>query len=613
MRSRIALLFLSLHLVGLASLATILRPAGVSPGGKDAVTRAASNCPSFSWTAAGKGAAELAVFRLAATATDDLHEALHVTLPAGALSWTPSAAQCLTPGRYAWSVRVAGGEWSEARLFEVGAAPPATELERLVERVVASTLEKERQRVQAVHAAQVPLPAAGEPPRPLFAASHFTPPACVGGSELFGDVASSSLFCRWIEQAANDEIMSACDTGLFCPQDAVTRRELALVVEKGVQERWGLSGNAGTTVGTHFLGTTDDTAFDIRVKGARALRIAPQTDTSILDLGSIPNLIGGWNGNVAEPGPSPTSPVVGGVIDGGGRFGDENSVRDDFGVVGGGSANSAGTADGNPANATWATVAGGYSNAASAVYSAVSGGSGNEAAGVGSSVGGGTGNTASNSYAAIGGGLSNTASGYASAVPGGNLDAASGNYSFAAGFRAKANADGIFAWADSQDFDFNVATADRFAVRATGGVRFVVAIDGSGAATASCSLTDGTGWNCSSDRNLKDVLGEVDGEEILEQLEELPIYRWRMKQASEETPHLGPMAQDFSAAFGVGEDDTHISTIDLDGVALAAIRGLARRLEDHDDEMRRESAAKDAVIGELERRIVELETRTPAR
>ena len=42
---------------------------------------------------------------------------------------------------------------------------------------------------------------------------------------------------------------------------------------------------------------------------------------------------------------------------------------------------------------------------------------------------------------------------------------------------------------------------------------------------------------------------------------------------------MGPMAQDFSAAFGLGEDDKHISTVDADGVALAAIQGLHQQLQ----------------------------------
>ena len=42
------------------------------------------------------------------------------------------------------------------------------------------------------------------------------------------------------------------------------------------------------------------------------------------------------------------------------------------------------------------------------------------------------------------------------------------------------------------------------------------------------------------------------------------------------------MAQDFYAATGLGKDDLHISTLDSEGVALAAIRGLCQAaLEKH--------------------------------
>ena len=44
--------------------------------------------------------------------------------------------------------------------------------------------------------------------------------------------------------------------------------------------------------------------------------------------------------------------------------------------------------------------------------------------------------------------------------------------------------------------------------------------------------------------------------------------------------HLGPVAQDFQAAFSLGTDDKHIATVDADGVALAAIQGLNQKLEE---------------------------------
>jgi septal ring factor EnvC (AmiA/AmiB activator) len=65
------------------------------------------------------------------------------------------------------------------------------------------------------------------------------------------------------------------------------------------------------------------------------------------------------------------------------------------------------------------------------------------------------------------------------------------------------------------------------------------------------------------------------------------------------------MAQDFAAAFGMGEDDSHISTSDSDRVALAAIQGLNQKLAESMKE-------RDAKIEELESRNAKLEARLAA-
>jgi hypothetical protein len=75
-----------------------------------------------------------------------------------------------------------------------------------------------------------------------------------------------------------------------------------------------------------------------------------------------------------------------------------------------------------------------------------------------------------------------------------------------------------------------------------------------------------------SDRNLKRDLAPVDGEQILDSLAELPITTWRYKTESADARHIGPMAQDFKAKFGVGTDEKYILQVDADGVALAAIK-----------------------------------------
>ena len=58
----------------------------------------------------------------------------------------------------------------------------------------------------------------------------------------------------------------------------------------------------------------------------------------------------------------------------------------------------------------------------------------------------------------------------------------------------------------------------------------------------------------------------------------MPIDEWRYKTETGQR-HLGPVAQDFYAAFGLGADDKHITTVDEGGVALAAIKGLYERTE----------------------------------
>ena len=105
-----------------------------------------------------------------------------------------------------------------------------------------------------------------------------------------------------------------------------------------------------------------------------------------------------------------------------------------------------------------------------------------------------------------------------------------------------------------------------------------------------------TTFNTSSDRNVKEHFDTVNPQEVLDQVAGLAIWRWNFK-ADEGTPHIGPTAQDFYAAFSVGSDDRHIATVDADGVALAAIQGLNQKLE----ETRAENADLRARLEKLER------------
>ncbi len=313
-------------------------------------------------------------------------------------------------------------------------------------------------------------------------------------------------------------------------------------------------------------------------------------------------IAGGWGNTVAG-----SQSVVGGGWD--------NSASSFNTTIAGGRENTAGalssTIGGGWSNTTrtrGATIAGGESNIAgdeegNNSYPAVGGGYANLASGRSSTIAGGWDNTASGMTATIAGGRDNTASGINATVPGGRYNVASGESSFAAGYRAKALHDGSIILADSNDFDFSSIVPNTFRVRATGGIRFVLGIDGSGGMEWSCLVNDGSSWSCSSDRNLKENLSLVDGDEVLRSLSKLPIYTWNGKGQDPTRPHMGPMAQDFYAAFGLGGDDTQIATIDLDGVALAAIRELHRR----NQAIAQENAELRSLIDTLEARLSALE------
>lgn len=107
--------------------------------------------------------------------------------------------------------------------------------------------------------------------------------------------------------------------------------------------------------------------------------------------------------------------------------------------------------------------------------------------------------------------------------------------------------------------------------------------------------TNGT-WTNSSDVNRKHRFAEVSGEDVLARLRSLPITSWTYRTENDDVRHIGPMAQDFRATFGLGDDEKVISTVDADGVALAAAKALEAR-----------TAGQENRIQALEARNVELQ------
>jgi hypothetical protein len=96
-----------------------------------------------------------------------------------------------------------------------------------------------------------------------------------------------------------------------------------------------------------------------------------------------------------------------------------------------------------------------------------------------------------------------------------------------------------------------------------------------GTITAGATLAAGSGtWSILSDRNAKENFAPVEPRQVLDKVAAMPIETWNYKTQEGSIRHIGPMAQDFHAAFGVGENDKTITTVDADGVSLAAIQGL---------------------------------------
>ncbi len=83
----------------------------------------------------------------------------------------------------------------------------------------------------------------------------------------------------------------------------------------------------------------------------------------------------------------------------------------------------------------------------------------------------------------------------------------------------------------------------------------------------------------------------------------MPVQTWNYKSQDSSIRHIGPVAQDFAAAFKVGKDDRHINEVDEGGVALAAIQGLNQVVEDKDARIK----ALEKSNSELQARVANLE------
>ena len=418
---------------------------------------------------------------------------------------------------------------------------------------------------------------------------------------------------------------------------------------------WDTTGNSGNVSGTNFLGNTDAVPLDLRSSNTRVARLWKPTAFST-------NVLLGGSTNAITAGAIGASILGGGQDDP--MSSAPNTVSEHYGTVAGGLNNHVGNDDGDPVNAQYSTVAGGYGNYAFDYGTVVGGGYGNVAGGSDNGYGtvsGGANNSAAGDYATVPGGRSNQANGDHSFAAGrgarvrGPID--TGEVVATCGGTGTCGDEGTFVWADSRIQGFTSSGANQFLIRADGGfhlndstpasanddvtlaarstsgdadfdLRLVTrsgkeylayVIDGSGTllfnavslttgsnrlavaggAGGTASLSNGGVWTNASSRDYKERIAPIDPAIVLDKLVALPISAWQYKHSTE-GKHLGPMAEDFKAAFGLAGDGKSIGTVDADGVALAAIQGLNAKLEAENATLKSQLSALADRLARLE-------------
>jgi len=238
-------------------------------------------------------------------------------------------------------------------------------------------------------------------------------------------------------------------------------------------------------------------------------------------------------------------------------------------------------------------------------FTTIGGGRANYVDNSGGTVAGGQSNRASG-HAAVGGGLGNRALGQYSVVPGGRNNLAFGDSSVAMGQSAQADYDGCFVFGDLSTFNVvQCNEQNRFVVRATHGIFMFTGGSTQATYTGAVLPPGATAWIAGSDRAGKDNLRSVNARAVLRKVAAMPISTWNWKSQDASIRHMGPMAQDFHAAFGLGETPKGISTVDADGVALAAIQGLHQIMQQKDTKLQQQSRE----ISTLKRKLQAIEAK----
>ncbi|MCU0858493.1 MAG: tail fiber domain-containing protein, partial [Pontiellaceae bacterium] len=425
---------------------------------------------------------------------------------------------------------------------------------------------------------------------PGLAADSVAPNA-IGAMQMAPDAVTSSAIATGavgadeiaVAAVSNTALAANAVTGDKIADGTITANDLDLAsvdgryVKKSGDTMTGSLTNQQTITAARFVNSNNDVADENSFAPGGIGNTISNSATYCAISGGLGNLIGTYADKVFIGGGESNSVAYSAdyvVIAGGLRNG--VSTGSDWSVVGGGYENRIGGSGG------YLTIAGGASSeiGTNCWYSTISGGRYNV---VGDSSG----------YSVIAGGRTNVigkASGY-SFIAGGYLNAVgdSAQYAFAAGRQAKANHQGAFVWGDSTAADIASTNANSVTMRAYGGFRLFTA-----AGVAAQLVPGSSSWSSLSDRNAKENFEPINTSEILEKVAALPITAWNYKDDPDRRRYIGPVSQDFHAAFGLGSD-TSINTLDTDGVALAAIQALAKQNAELKEELNALKARLDAL------------------
>lgn len=189
-------------------------------------------------------------------------------------------------------------------------------------------------------------------------------------------------------------------------------------------------------------------------------------------------------------------------------------------------------------------------------------------------------------------------------------NSARGNFSMALGKNARVRHQGSIVISDasagfSSDSAYSTAN-NQLTMRFAGGARVFT----NQGLTSGVEISAGGGsWSAVSDRRKKENFETLNTENILQKVARLPLTSWNYKSQPATTRHMGPMAQDFYAAFGLDGigNDTTINSSDIDGVNMAAIQALEKRtrqLQEENDQLKAKLEAMDAKMASIEKLIM---------